>query len=477
MLRDWRSPEHNAPEHNACLTRPGSALLAVLVTISLAGCSADIMRFDAPAFGLNGAATTETPRPLHSDGSLFDQRPSQTDSGAPTVNYAPPAATAPVESKRLADAAPLIDEQADRAVGRPVSAGGSYGGNAFAQADQGAGTLSARGGQSVTVQAGDTLYNLARRHGVRVQDIKDANGLTSNVIRPGQVLLLGGGGGAAAPRTTIARAPQLEPEPHAAATPATDDSYTVQPGDSLYAIARRTGVNVADLKRLNTIEDVRRLRPGMVLRLRDDATPTVLASNRNAAVRSDADEQPVTSGRMRPLSGAEPIILNPKAKPRISEPQVQQPEPSAESRTAMRSPVGTAPASQSADDGDYNFRWPVRGRIVRGFGKRADGSNNDGINIAVPLGTDIQASERGTVAYAGDELKGYGNLILVRHDNGYVTAYAHCDRMLVRRGDAVRRGQVIAKAGKTGAVTQPQLHFELRQGAKPVDPMPYLGRM
>ena len=81
------------------------------------------------------------------------------------------------------------------------------------------------------------------------------------------------------------------------------------------------------------------------------------------------------------------------------------------------------------------------------------------------------------MAYAGNELKGYGNLILVRHDNGYVTAYAHSSRMLVRRGDAVSRGQVIAKAGKTGSVSRPQLHFELRDGAKPVDPMPYLGRL
>ena len=119
----------------------------------------------------------------------------------------------------------------------------------------------------------------------------------------------------------------------------------------------------------------------------------------------------------------------------------------------------------------------MTGRIIRGFGPRADGTKNDGINIAVPIGTDIRAAEAGVVAYAGDELKGYGNLILIRHDNGLVSAYAHGDRMLVRRGDQISRGQVIAKAGKTGSVKQPQLHFELRKGAKPIDPMPYLGRM
>jgi murein DD-endopeptidase MepM/ murein hydrolase activator NlpD len=92
----------------------------------------------------------------------------------------------------------------------------------------------------------------------------------------------------------------------------------------------------------------------------------------------------------------------------------------------------------------------------------------------VPQGTAIHAAESGKVAYAGNEIKGYGNLVLIRHPNGWVTAYAHADQLLVRPNDEVRRGQVIAKAGKTGAVDQPQVHFELRQGSRPVDPMPHL---
>ncbi len=93
------------------------------------------------------------------------------------------------------------------------------------------------------------------------------------------------------------------------------------------------------------------------------------------------------------------------------------------------------------------------------------------------MGTDVHAAESGVVAYAGSELKGYGNLVLVRHDNGWVTAYAHADKLLVKRGDKIARGQVIAKAGKSGEVAQPQLHFELRQGSKPVDPLPYLAKI
>ena len=136
-----------------------------------------------------------------------------------------------------------------------------------------------------------------------------------------------------------------------------------------------------------------------------------------------------------------------------------------------------APPAQSAARGSDKLRWPVSGRIITGFGQRTDGTHNDGINLSVPLGTSVHAAEGGTVAYAGSELKGYGNLILLRHDNGWVTAYAHNDQLTVKRGDKVQRGQVIATAGRTGSVDQPQVHFELRQGSKPVDPVPFLERL
>ncbi|HEY1736190.1 MAG TPA: M23 family metallopeptidase [Methylovirgula sp.] len=114
------------------------------------------------------------------------------------------------------------------------------------------------------------------------------------------------------------------------------------------------------------------------------------------------------------------------------------------------------------------FRWPARGRIIRGF------AGNDGINIAVPEGTPVKAAEAGVVAYAGNELKGYGNLILIRHANGFVSAYANTSEIDVKRGETVKRGQIIAKSGQTGNVATPQLHFELRKGSKPVDPIQYL---
>ena len=129
------------------------------------------------------------------------------------------------------------------------------------------------------------------------------------------------------------------------------------------------------------------------------------------------------------------------------------------------------PAEEKASDSaNPEFRWPARGRVIQGF----KSGGNDGINIAVPEGTAVKAAEGGVVKYAGSELKGYGNLVLIQHPNGFVSAYAHNGELDVKRGDTVKRGQTIAKAGQTGNVTTPQVHFELRKGATPVDPTGYL---
>ncbi|MFD1333292.1 murein hydrolase activator EnvC family protein, partial [Methylopila musalis] len=146
------------------------------------------------------------------------------------------------------------------------------------------------------------------------------------------------------------------------------------------------------------------------------------------------------------------------------------PEPSEAAKPAAMK-VDTAPAAAS---GGPNFRWPVRGRVVSNFGSKASGVTNDGINLAVPEGTEVKASDDGVVAYAGDQLKNFGNLVLIRHSNGWVTAYAHNSALNVKRGETVRRGQIIAKSGSSGNVASPQLHFEVRKGAQAVDPMDHL---
>jgi murein DD-endopeptidase MepM/ murein hydrolase activator NlpD len=144
--------------------------------------------------------------------------------------------------------------------------------------------------------------------------------------------------------------------------------------------------------------------------------------------------------------------------------------------TAPVQKLDPANAKPDANSSTPGFRWPARGRVVSGFGPKTNGQGNDGINVAVPEGTPIKAAEDGVVAYAGNELKTYGNLVLVRHANGYVTAYAHASEILVKRDEHVKRGQVIGKAGQTGSVTSPQLHFEIRKGSTPVDPIPFLDK-
>jgi murein DD-endopeptidase MepM/ murein hydrolase activator NlpD len=128
----------------------------------------------------------------------------------------------------------------------------------------------------------------------------------------------------------------------------------------------------------------------------------------------------------------------------------------------------------SPPHGGSAFLWPVRGRVLASYGTRADGTHNDGINIGAPRGAAVQAVDAGIVAYTGNELRGYGNLILIKHANGWISAYAHCDQILVKRGEKVTRGQVIARVGSTGNVSEPQLHFELRRGRQAVDPREFL---
>jgi murein DD-endopeptidase MepM/ murein hydrolase activator NlpD len=158
-------------------------------------------------------------------------------------------------------------------------------------------------------------------------------------------------------------------------------------------------------------------------------------------------------------------------------PEATAPPAAATARVAARQDgtMTDAAPSPAPAGAAGKFRWPLHGTILAGFGAvEPDGSKSEGINIAVPLGTEVHAAEAGRVHYAGDGLKGYGNLILIRHPNGWVSTYAHADKMLVKAGEQVKRGQVIATAGTSGPVAQPQLRFELRKGSRPVDPLPLL---
>jgi murein DD-endopeptidase MepM/ murein hydrolase activator NlpD len=310
------------------------------------------------------------------------------------------------------------------------------------------------GGTPITVEPGQTLDMIAHEHGVPAAAILDANHITSAaMVYPGQHLVIPRYRSSAAatvpPQTRIASTePSPAGQPRFALT-APAGTHVVAPGETLNSIARLYNKPVMVIAKANNIPPDTRVRVGDHITI-----PEMAEASHPAAVAPRADV-PVTQP-----TGSVASTESPSAA-RIAEPA---PPALASDPVKTAEPAGNLPG----------FRWPVRGRIIAAFGPKPNGLQNDGINLAVPEGTPIKAADDGVVAYAGNELKGYGNLVLVRHANGFVTAYAHASDILVKRGDAVKRGQVIAHSGETGNVTSPQLHFEIRKGATPVDPAQYL---
>ncbi len=445
----------------------------ILAIILVSGCSADVTRF-----GYGGGTTSSLPVPPEPVGRGGPPRglgvteaplpPPDVDGSYRVVGReyknAPPAYQPPPGHDRpqVYGRPPTYDQPPPQTLG-PAPERAPYEAAAPRQ------PAPARGGDSIEVQSGDTLFSIARRHGVSVAALKEANGLSSDAVQPGQRLVIPAGlQPAPLGRTPVARAPTLEP-PAATPQPAHERSakqgpglalppgvepppgwegrYRMKNGDSLYGIAFQHRVSLEELKQANNITDPTKVWTGTVLAVPERQQPV-------------AEPNAKTPPRIVQIS---PKVIN--AEPR-------EPDPPA-GRMAKRTDIMSDAVTPQATTG--KFRWPIaRGKLISGFGKMADGRHNDGVNLAAPLGTDIVAAESGRVAYADSELKGYGNLILIRHPNGWVTAYAHADRILVRAKDEVRRGQVIGKVGKTGGVEQPQLHFELRQPSGPVDPIPHL---
>lgn len=319
-----------------------------------------------------------------------------------------------------------------------------------------------RAATTVTVKPGQTLFSIAREHGVSVGDVAAANDIAAPFhVNAGQQLRIPSGGGS--PQYAVAGRPGAAPE--AASAPATRPSHgagggvhEVRPGETLYSLGRSYNVSPMDIARHNRLSEPYHLRAGQAISI-----PGSAGDGRVAARPSPPRENAAPAGNQtddaRQASAGE--------QPSDSRSARQQVDTRAHEEMTRALPE---PAQRTAT----NFRWPVRGRVISEFGPRPNGSRNDGINIAVPEGTSVRAAENGVVAYAGNELRGYGNLVLIRHADGWVTAYAHNSELLVKRGDEVRRGDIIAKAGQTGSVTSPQLHFELRKGAQAVDPMPHL---
>ncbi len=304
------------------------------------------------------------------------------------------------------------------------------------------------GGKAVALERGETLASIGRKYHVPTSAIIQVNNIrNARDLKPGQRVVI--------PRWVANNRGHV-----AAASPVPRGAghvHVAVRGDTLISIARRQGMSLSALAHYNHISPFTKLSVGDRVKI------------------PGGDYERVASRHQRQPVAPEPKAARPHTQPVRTVASV----PTQTARVARSEPehVASQDVTKKAEPagGIPQFRWPVKGRIIARFGREPNGTQNDGINLAVPEGTPVKAADDGVVAYAGNELKGYGNLVLVRHAGGYVSAYANASKLLVHRGESVRRGQVIARAGQTGNVTSPQLHFEIRKGSTPIDPTKYLG--
>ena len=262
----------------------------------------------------------------------------------------------------------------------------------------------------IVVSKGDTLYSLSKRYDIQMRDLIEANNLV-----PPYTLRIG----------QVLRVP-------------TSNYHVVERGDTLYSISRRYGVDVNTLAANNGLYSPYTLIVGQ----------RIAINGKNSGSSYSQQQKPV-------------VVANSTS----AQKQVQ---------TTAATQKASATTAQVSKYRKTKFAWPVKGEIVSKYGAIGKGRANDGINIKTAKGTAVKAADGGTVAYAGNELKGFGNLILVKHSDGWITAYAHNDKLLVKKGQQVMKGEKIATVGTTGGVNVPQLHFEIRAGKNPVNPQLYL---
>jgi murein DD-endopeptidase MepM/ murein hydrolase activator NlpD len=420
-------------------------LLSAAAAVMLAGCSADADRFTSS--GADPVTTASVPNRVTAANVGLDEEVS-----SQPIARAPSASQPPNYDYSKSYRAPAYKQPAVAAP-QPGSAG-----------------------STVTVGPGMTLYSVARANNISVSELAAANGIQPPYsVRTGQRLRIPDGSGtrtAAAPTESFAEpesTPIVEPKPGTPAakqqepfkrgTSVTDDgasaTHTVASGETLFSLGRKYGVSPFAIADANGLPSNAQLATGQRVRIPAGGSASAAKAT---APQLETAEAPADSGQDTAIQSEENTA---KAMP-------------APAVTDESAPAGEQVAEQAPISGAPGLRWPVRGKVISGFGPKANGLKNEGINIAVPEGTSIRAADSGVVAYAGNELKGYGNLVLIRHENGYVTAYAHAKELFVKRGDTVKRGDVIAKAGQTGSVSSPQLHFEVRKGATALDPMKYL---
>ena len=457
-----------------------------------AACSADALRFSETPFSNPFASNAEAEPPMTGSVDAPVRMPRSSVQSAPLAPLPAKVASAPVYN-------------------RPAPA------PSHMTASNVVPGWRAEGGTTVTVGQNDTLTSLSDRYGVPANAILAANGIGARQVVPGSRVVIPVYSAAAARREVRqeAAAPVTSrvvsreriaetrpvPAPQLRAEPVREARAHVRPGQPAMVAAptpmrlvkgpEPVRTTAAEPRMTGSIEPKTRVRPGQaaepapVEKKLAEAKPKAVPAEKPAAigkvVKSEPLAAPAKVAKIEPVAPAKVAKAEPapaksakqetaakSAPAKVAAVEPVKPEPAKAPAREVESTASlpTQPSAPSAD-----FRWPAKGRVISGFG---GGGANEGINIAVPDGTPVKAAEAGTVAYAGSEVKGYGNLVLIRHDNGYVSAYAHNGDVDVKRGQKVTRGQVIAKSGQSGNVTSPQLHFEIRKGSTPIDPMPYL---
>ena len=282
-------------------------------------------------------------------------------------------------------------------------------------------------GQAVVVKRGDALFKIARRHGVGLRNLIDANKLKPPfTIFPGQKLKL--------PRS---------------------DVHFVVRGETIYKIADHYDVEPGALVRFNGIEP-----------------PYKLYSGQRILIPGKSIGRHIRQKKPSPLDGK---LTQKKLFKSNTKKLGRQSAPHSVSNAKKHRSV-LKNANKSSRSSQHGFIWPVNGRVLSRFGTIGKGLQNDGINILAQKGTPVRAAQSGIVVYAGNELRGFGNLLLIKHPGSWISAYAHNSELLVQAGERVGRGQIVSKVGRTGSVDRAQLHFELRRGKRAVDPERFLGR-
>ena len=307
----------------------------------------------------------------------------------------------------------------------------------------------------IIVERGDTLYSLAKKHNTSVDSLARANNLTQPYqLSVGQKLVLSDSESVDAdPEDTTDVLVVNKPTSAVRATTRIELSdITVQPGDTLYSLSRKYAVPVNDLAVMNKLTPPFNLSVGQKLRVPQSGKLVATAKTKHVAPETKT-QQTATSVK--------------QSKTVVAQSKPVQPAKKISSDPTKKLPKITERSSSK-------FSWPVRGKILSAYGAKSNGLFNDGINIAAKRGASVKAAENGVVAYAGNEVKGMGNLIIVQHAAGWMTVYAHMDSLAVRRGTRVNVGQKIGTVGETGKVDSPQLHFEIRKGTKAYNPTQYL---